>query len=525
MSDSLTQNALAFTPAEVSANYPAFFERYPILPENTAIGKIFKHNFEVDKRDLRSFFGFDRSGRLLLAKYEDLDSTVESAFPNCHWMLMWFFDYFVGCGHGTAKRNIVDNCVKKGGQKLSRAVLDKYNDAKNRTFKGNIDGRLLAVDMCLELPRLPLAKRHDFSCVLQNFYSELAQVKKMEVSMYLSVNPYDIANASNNAKFSSCNALGGMHENAPICAAASPAMAMLRLEDQTGQLLGRCWVAFSPDYKSFVVQPTYGYMKDDFVEDAKQWLCLYIDKKIGSTDLTPWKVYSGPTNINPRYVSDCDTNTTNFYVDGASSILFRADYKEIPAVRVGGGHCLICGKDTQQLVCSDCKKSHFGKCKFCGKPTLKEDEMCPTCAKAIKQCDKCGKTFFPDNSEHTVCNACAYTRTVCVVCGETIALDSRQPFPDRVLTWIVEGSLVVHTCCVNGDAQKHRCRCGLGKSPYSNYCKVCDAVRSSHRIAEDALGSIKNLRKKLALSNPTVNLTKVNPRLVIPQEITYAMAA
>lgn len=513
----MTNNTpLTFSPEEVASNYPAFFKRYPIKPEVTAIGSIFQQNFDVAKKKLRDFFPFQEDGRLKMATYEDGEFIASNAFPNTLSLLRVIGVY---CG-GFSDEEILSN-RKADGAKVSRFVLAKYK--ADSLIKREIDNRITWQDLCLELPLLPLNKRHDFETVVQNFYSELAKVKDSKVDMLLSVNPYDIANASNGGRFSSCNALGGMHENAPICAAASPAMAIIKLENSaTKELLGRCYVSVSLDFKSFVVQPTYGYMKEDFVRDAEKWMCAYINSKLGDED-AQWFRHANLDTIHPQYVSDC--KLANFYVDNSASVYHRKDYGALPAIRLGDCHCLVCGELCLSVVCDKCKKTKFGKCRFCSKPTEGGTDLCDYHKEHLRVCPDCNEEFSSDDPKQVRCNDCLWIHTRCVVCGWDISV-KRDGSQDDV-TELLGGLLYAHTHCVKEDQKYGRkCHtCGKRTNGYSR-CFFCTTLQEGRDVANRVLHQVKRFRQRLTWDAEPADIS-VGAHMLLPtaSQHNYAIAA
>lgn len=510
-------NTLLFTPAEVSANYPAFFQQYPVPPEKTAIGVVFRHNFNVAKKSLRAFFPFDGMGRIKIAAYEDSAFILAAAFPNSL-SLMRQVAYHAA---DLSDEQIFANATASGA-KVSRFVLGLYKT--NPDYKARIDHVITYHDLCLELPLLPLAKRHDFETFVQNFYSEVAKTRSITVDMIFSVNPYDIANASNGGRFSSCNNIKGDYNSAPICAAASPTMAIIKLENSdTKELLGRCYVSVSPDFKSFVVQPTYGYMKDDFVKDAEKWLCAYINNKLG--DAAPWRKAVGLDTIHSEYVSDC--KSANFYVDNSASIYFRKDYKELPAIRLGDCHCLVCGTVGLKIVCDKCMAENFGKCVFCRQSCLKSDRMCKTCAGLATNCPTCGNVFVREKGAKVdECPSCQRKESFCIACGKQIVwYNNGKSLAGQNLTEILGGVFKAHTSCVT--EQHAVCDCGSIRHKWESRCAFCEMKRQGHNYADRAIGYVTRFKDRLrTLCDDNDQDISVGSHMLMPQPTTdYAMAA
>jgi hypothetical protein len=509
---------LLFTAEEAAAKYPAFFKQYPIQAESTAIPTVFKDFFEIGKKDLREFFPFDGTGRVRIASYEDSTFAVENALGRSLSAIKWIAEYF-GLLNGDSIQNILDNKLASG-QKFSRALLSAYKNFKTKMVHivPDVQRILKRNDLCLELPRLPLDRRYDLETVIQNFYSELAEVKKAKISMVLSVNPYDIANASNGAKFSSCNKIGGMYQSAPICAASSKYMAILMLEDEKQQLLGRCYISFSPDMKSYVFQPVYGYMQEAFKEDANTWLRLVIDKKLGSEGV--WKIHTGNISIPMEYL--VKDSTATFYVDPTASCMFREDFTEIPSVRVSGCRCLICGEASKNLVCIDCTAKHFKRCSLCPQLCSKSEQYCPSCAAKLKTCTSCGK-LFAGNENNTECRDCRMLYTRCILCGDTLSIDTGKSAYCQGVTELIQGSVYAHYSCISSKNKKCR-KCGMmTKSPFGNDCCFCAEKESAKYRAKECLEKFSITRRALNRTTQVHNIV-MNDRIIMPT-YEYAIAA
>ena len=511
-------SSLTFTPEEVASNYPAFFKKYSIPAQDTALGSILEHNFNHDKKNLREFFPVDGTGRVKIASYENSEQIMKVAFVNTIRMLSQAQHHDIIF----TTEELLHNRYRKTGAKLSRVLVNSYKT--NPEFKQRIERWLNNTDLCLELPLLPLAKRTDFEVILQNFYSEIAKTKDVHANLYFTVSPYDIVNASNGGRFSSCNSINGEHKNAPICASASPTMALIKLESSAGEMLGRCYIAMSPDFKSFVVQPTYGYMKEEFIKDAEMWICSVINSKLGDAK---WEVVSNLDTIHPRYVSDC--TVANFYVDASARIYLREDHKELPAIRLGDCHCLICGELGIDIVCGNCKNVHFKKCKLCGKLCDKANQLCPDCKSVAVQCIECGRLYRPDKRDLVQkCNECARRESVCLVCGKTIAWLETYSLESQDLKDVLGGVFKIHTFCDKKQLcctlKAHsKCKCGRHKDYYNHCCAWCAVTQSGIIFADNAMHEMANFKNRIQWNKRGVEI-QISPNVILP-EYNYAIAA
>ena len=515
----IAPTTLQFTHEEVAAKYPAFFKRYQIPVEQTAIGSVFKDFFENSKKGLREFFPFDGEGRALVASYEDPREAAMAALSDTLNVLCGLAinalipTAELNTSRAAVKEIIVDNKLPSG-QKFSRWILSKVS---NEDATPHLRGY---TDLCVELPRLPLAKRYDLDAVVQTFYSELAEIRRMQMHMYLSVNPYDIANAST-GKVHSCNSIGGVYEAAPISAAASQHMAILRLESGTGNLLGRCYISFSPDMKSFVVQPVYGYMKNSFVDDAKVWLAAVIDSRLGTP--SEWQRYTGNLDIPSEYTHQ--EPTAIFYTDPGSSCMFRTDFSSLPSIRVAGCRCLLCGAKSSNLVCRMCNNTRVHLCRQCRISFIpKASKMCSTCEKNQKVCPICGE-LHTRHSEF--CVDCSLIHTVCIVCGDTINVHRGVECDVNKITPLLGGMLHAHRTCTDGTKKCPQCGRKMHPNTYRSVCLFC----TEHSVTKDSISQAvrygRDARKRI-IRGATPQIMAMNKNIILPQDFTatgYALAA
>ena len=510
--------ALTFNAEEVEKNYPAFFKMFPFKADEVAIGSVFKKNFEEDKLKLRQSLPFGEDGRVDIAVYEDIEEAAKISLNRTMYVLSSLAISASMFNSRSACNTAILNNKMPDGSKFSKLFL-KTCLASSMHERTTAYNTVHCYDLCLELPRLPLDKKYDLACIVQNFYSELAKLSGQKLRMHLSVNPYDIANASNDCNFSSCNKLGGEFQTAPICAAASENIAMLRLVNQDNVLQGRCYIAFSPDMRSYVVQPTYGFMKEEFVSDAKTWINLVINKKFpAKTDAESiWKQYFGPTNISPDVFSNDGTST--FYVDQSSSVMFRADYSALPAVRVGGCHCLKCGKPSKTLICRSCDKNLHRCTLCCHRYVEKHGDICTVCAEEYTACSMCKLLTYRDELHNGMCTSCRTVYATCPICASECR-HSSDGRPSAVE--IVTGAVYAHTACVDrikrGTVQCTTC----GTRGHYSMCDLCRLRESVHSNVLNTLDRFNSLRSRLRGIKNTFTSTKSVGSILYPDGYNIA---
>ena len=264
-------------------------------------------------------------------------------------------------------------------------------------------------------------------------------------------------------------------------------------------------------------------MKDDFVREAEKWLCVFVNTKLGDE---PWSRHSNIDTVHPQYVSDA--TAANFYVDNSASVYIRKDYKELPAIRLGNCHCLICGNVGLKLICSTCRDTHFVKCKHCHGLCSDSNAVCEQCKSRIRFCEDCGKEFLDNRQDVHLCHDCSYQASRCLICGHTVDWVNKHPGKHEYETYgvvpILGGVFVAHKQCVEGrpdGTQKMCVECGRPVTSYAYKCAFCSMISEGKRTADAVIRKVNQFRKRLAWDTPAVDLT-LGPNAV---PVAYAMAA
>lgn len=496
---------MQFTDEYIKKNYPSFFKKYEIEVNQTAMPKIFSEALER-KKGIIEMFSLGDDGRFVVSEYPGGNEHAYEAFRSTCDLLTTV------CGLSVVRdvlgfvplSNVLDNALSTG-QKFSRAILRFADDPAIRkvldTYKK---------DLCLELPLLPLEGRSDLKLIVQNFYSELAKYKKTNLlRIVLSVNPCDMLTAST-GKVSSCNKLGGEYEAAPLAAARSRCMGIIRVENSAGELQGRCWIAFSKNLESFLLQKIYGQMSHEHVHAVSNWLAAIISKK-KNWKSDGWTTFSGDIGeIDSRLFTD-QANCGEFYVDPNSKIVMHKDSTDIPIIVVGDAPCLKCGSSKlhEKLVCSACMRGAH-TCSVCNSLVSfaareKNTFVCAGCADSCGKCETCGKLV---RAGKRFCLEHATLYTPCFICGGAMGIDRNYKEESAYVS--VGDVLFAHTRCVNNKLRTCD-KCG-SVSRDSNWwhCPECAERNAVVELAQYTLRSIHSLRRKARTckaSLPTTSFT------------------
>lgn len=468
-----------FSNEAIEKNYPDFFKTYPVNVGNTKLRDTMEKSWKI-KEKVRKLFPLDFEGRVLIAEYEQgtsgesidmgFEKTITAIYSVCAYLN-------IQAGGNHIRTNMYPS--KSGMTKLSRTILAAIAE---KPLDATMAAHISLQDLCTELPLLPITGKSDVALIIQNFYSEVARMKDSKLRMELSFNPYDILNAST-GRVSSCNKIGGQYEAAPLAAAMSPRMAILRILMPNGILLGRQYVCFGEDGLSATFQPLYGQMSSTHCQDFRTWMTAYFKyRKPPAADVT-WRVCFERITM-PTEAMSCVRNST-FYVDSTYATFWRTDSPTLPELVVGETFCLVCGNPTCRgtLLCEKCRGSLFQYCKFCRKIMSKSDKvMCDACATTTAECKLCGKAHRIENGLNGVCSNCNPGHSYCIMCG--VYDIQRNMLP------IIEHSAYIHQDCLKSTA---KCWCGATKNKHSTHCLTCTIkfqFLNSVQHSLDKIGSV-----------------------------------
>jgi len=511
---------MQFTNEYIEKNYPSFFKVYPVKVEEIALAEICDKAWK-SKEQLRSLLPFNTEGRIDVARYASLYDVAMNAFSKTISVLSSLLQFYYAADIRARDRvrYLIDGKYECGKQtfKMSKILLDC---AKNRLDFAE-EFSLFDKDLCTELPRLPLHGKTDIPLIVQNFYSELASLKKEKTTLQLSINPIDILNAST-GHVHSCNELGGIAQSAPLSAAMSTRIIIVRMVSSSGLLLGRCYMSFSENFKSILVQPIYGMMGHTNVEDALAWLRASIDVKVRTCADEKWH-YSRDIGPAPTEIF-AESATSNFYTDAPYLAMHLGTIQDsIPAMIVGSSYCTLCGKETPDLVCKKCEEAHFTRCEYCNKFIVKSTEkVCPTCAQNMRICKHsgCGRTFIAKKPTDEYCNKHLIKVTYCFICGQNIFIDrsigeaSPNYHTPSTIESVVPGVVFIHKECKTAS----KCSCGAPKSQYNFKCLACRNGSSFETNIRTYISRLRDYLTRLRRCITEVAPEKISDNLLLNKE-------
>ena len=314
--------------------------------------------------------------------------------------------------------DIFDNRLKSG-MKVTRAIMRRV--ASGEHFKDFLNtmyqlGVVSSNDLSNELPKLPKASGLDIlkdpMTLVQNFYSEVAAIRGKSIGFTL--DPLMFIRGANSANFSSCYTIRKeFNSAAPITLGLSGSVAMIYSRD-ANTILGRCWVIFAPDYKSFIVLREYGFLPKEVIDTVCGWISTLLKPDVTwfrtdrcSRDLmvshTEQGIYGDP--IKRAYSYDKNDGNLVNYVPYIINTLSR---------------CIICGKihGESRIICSSCRSRYLATCEKCGSLMFRDNEhtvqLCAKCLGSKVICPDCGSVH--DSDKECICKK---KTTTCSFCGDT----------------------------------------------------------------------------------------------------------
>ena len=314
----------------------------------------------------------------------------------------------------------------ESGMKVSKAITRRIADGSYieplAKLLFNTDTRIFETRIHTELPKYPIdfmsmfTIMKDPSVFIQNFFSEVAAAKGKFIGF--TIDPLMFIRGTNSPNYSSCYKIERNYNSmSSISLGMAGHVGMIYSRDNAS-ILGRCWVVFSPTFKSFVVLKSYGFLPDDTVTTVCQWLCTLLDKDSTwySSDETGFHIESTRDEVgiyNDPIVKQY-----------SSHISERNEMNVSFSVNAVVPKCLICGTrvESNKIFCVDCSRTKVSKCVNCGSLMLKDNEhtiqLCNKCIDKIEVCPLCGNT----HKKGEKCN-CINTSHTCSFCGNPATLN------------------------------------------------------------------------------------------------------
>lgn len=302
------------------------------------------------------------------------------------------------------------------GMKITRAIMRRVASGDHlKSFLNALSssGVMSSVELARELPKMPVTSGLDLikdpMTFVQNFYSEVAAIKGKSVGFTL--DPLMFIRGCNSANYSSCYTIRKEYNSAaPITLGLSGSVAMIYSRD-ANTILGRCWVVFAPDYKSFCVLKEYGFLPKEVIDTVCGWI---------STLLNPDKVwYVNDRPCTELFLSRTEQGVYNDPIKRVYSCDAGEYINYVPYLNVTTSRCIICGKfhGEPQILCPSCRSTYTTRCDKCGSFMWRDTEhmiqLCTTCLKSKVFCPDCGNIHDADKE----C-VCKRTDIVCSFCGD-----------------------------------------------------------------------------------------------------------
>ena len=313
--------------------------------------------------------------------------------------------------------DIFDNKLKSG-MKITRAVQRRVASGAHVLDLLSVltAERVIEQDILRkELPKLPISNGLDIllnpMVLVQNFYSEVASLRGKSVG--ITFNPLMFIRGTNASTYRSCYTISQHYNSAaPITLGLSGYAAMI-YNRSADAILGRCWVIFNPQYTSFFVLKSYGFLANETIDTVCGWLCTLLNPEASwlvkhnphadmHVSISDQGVYGDPITR----VYSCDNNNgsiTNF----------------MPLISIPPSRCILCGKihASSRIICDHCWDRYISRCNRCGHFMFRDAEhkiqLCPSCLKTKKICPDCGSIYDADKE----CK-CKIKVPVCTFCGK-----------------------------------------------------------------------------------------------------------
>lgn len=406
---------------DLKAQCPELLQQIPGFPSDgtgTALSSIIDEA-RTNQKDLRQMFGFS----------VDDDATIEEEIAEVDTSkFKWSTEVILALLSEeqekeilSNKRELQDNALASG-MKISKAIAKRVvtNEHIPRLLQWlttlDWDDR----DMLMRNLQDELEKYTEddiFSLCknpmvfVQNFFSEMANTKNRYIGFTLE--PLMFVRGCNSSSFTSCYKIDRWYNsNAPFTLARSGLACMMYIRSDK-EILGRCWVVVSSDFKSVSVLKAYGFLDSATQEKLLYWVCAGLDpvsnwkKAFSRGDLEASFEKTGVYDDPIVLVATCNANYVN-------------NELQVPL-----GKCIICGTvltmDSSTCMCNACKTSMLTTCVNCGttmfKDTTHKVQLCNKCLEIKTVCPKCGRVHAKDSA----C-ICEQEDDSCLFCGDKKSL-------------------------------------------------------------------------------------------------------
>ena len=307
---------------------------------------------------------------------------------------------------------LFDNTLASG-MKITRAIS---RQVATNAYIGSLGQAILSRDaeslgyaLKKELPKFNpkdgiIGILRDPMLLVQNFYSEVKAMQNKSVGF--TIDPLMFIRGCNSPNYSSCYTINRSYNSAaPISLGLSGYAGMIYSRDGNS-VIGRCWVVFSPDFKSFCVMKSYGFLPDDVIDTVCGWLCTLLDNS------ATWLCSKVDAELRTS------RNYTGVYGDPVYKA-YSCSNEFVPFLPTPMSTCIICGKKHYRsvIMCDECY-SLLSKCAICGNFMFKDPnhriQLCSSCLKKKEVCPDCGSIIDAGTTCH-----CKNKENKCTFCDET----------------------------------------------------------------------------------------------------------
>ena len=424
---------------DLKTQCPELLQQLPGFPSDgtgTALGSILKV-IHANQSTLRKKLGMSDDQTTL---DQPVECNLESSFPVTKNLITSLL-----ADEDKDTADVFNNRLSSG-MKITRAITRRVAAGEHLrgfiTALGDINVGS-SEDLKRELPKMPATSGLDLlkdpMTFVQNFYSEVAAVKGKSIGF--TIDPLMFIRGCNSPNYSSCYTIRKEYNSAaPITLGLSGYAAMIYSRD-SNTILGRCWVIFAPDFKSFNVLKEYGFLSSEVIDTVCGWISTLL-----APDKTWFKITRPSLELNVSHLEQgvyCDPIRRVYSYDQRPDGVVCSNYLNITTSK-----CIICGNlhGSSRIICDTCHSRYITRCNKCGSIMIRDSkhtfQLCPSCLKTKVICPDCGVihdadkecsckknnlqcSFCKDKSIMSysgvhMCASCAeiiHTKTSCEVCG------------------------------------------------------------------------------------------------------------
>lgn len=409
---------------DLKVQCPELLQQVPGFPNDgkgTALPDILFES-ECNQKALHEALGFAEGETTV---EEEIATDFEAAFPFSKGIILSLLSKEDREYLEKNPASLWDNRLESG-MKISKAITRRVADGSYlETFAKTLfstESPVFFSKIRSELPKYPTdanamyAILKDPSTFVQNFFSEIAAAKGKSIGFTL--DPLMFLRGTNSPNYTSCYKIERHYNSmSAISLGLAGHIGMIYSKDGSS-ILGRCWVVFSPSFKSFTVLKSYGFLSRESKKIVCSWLCTFLNKD------ADWKF-----SDTSRFTTETNRGNVGIYNDPIEMVY---SCNKIGEDRMGMSFaintvvpkCIICGDRVQSntIICNNCEHERMVRCASCGAHMLRDNEhtvqLCNKCISKVEVCPVCGGTYKKGGS----CN-CINKSPTCSFCGSPATLN------------------------------------------------------------------------------------------------------